>query len=284
MKIAPLVLSIEKRFLKAKLYYGHGTDNARDEAVALVFHVLNLPFDIDDSTLNRVRIDTRHLQKIDSLVTRRIREHKPLPYLTHTAYFSKLPFYVDERVIIPRSPFAELIEKQFQPWINPRHVRRILDLCTGCGCMAIACAKAFPQAKIDAVDLSADALTVSRINIKKHRVQTRVRLFQSDLYDQLPKTTYDLIISNPPYVSSNEMRQLPREYHHEPKMALAAKDQGLELVIRILKDASRFLSPQGTLWVEVGNAESALKRRFPHMPFIWLEFERGGGGLFFLDA
>lgn len=284
MKVSELVLQVEKRFLEEDLYYGHGTDNPWDEAVALVFFALEIPFDIDDNSLENFKITSESLRKVEEWVSRRIHERKPLSYLTHQAYFAGLKFYVDERVIIPRSPFAELIEHQFRPWINPKKIKRILDLCTGSGCMAIACAKAFPKAIIDATDLSSDALDVARINVEKNQVQNQVTLWQSDLFDQLPKNTYDLIISNPPYVSFTEMAALPIEYQHEPKMALEASEDGLALVARILNETPSFLSSHGLLAVEVGNSETALIRRFPSYPFIWPEFERGGGGIFLYFA
>lgn len=284
MSIETSIRKIAERFESANLFYGHGTDNAFDEAAALVFHVLNLPFDIDQATLDQAIITTMQQQRIQELVQIRIKTRKPLSYLIQTAYFAGLPFYVDERVIVPRSPFAELIENQFEPWVQPDRIKHILDLCTGSGCMAIACAKYFPDAEVDAIDVCQDALAVAAINIKKHEVENQVHLFQSNLFDALPhKKRYDLIISNPPYVSQQEMQQLPKEYLHEPSLALAAGKEGLDIVNRILREADYFLSENGTLFVEVGNTQEILEKHYPLIPFTWLTLDRGGDGIFLLS-
>jgi len=282
MPIEKIVQKIAQTLETSDLFYGHGTDNAVSEAVALVFHVLNLSFDIDQAELSKIIPTQAQEQEILALAKTRIKTKKPLPYLTHTAYFAGLPFYVDERVLIPRSPFAELIENQFEPWVRPDCIKTILDLCTGSGCMAIACAKYFPNTHIDAVDISQDALDVAAINIKKHQVENQVHLFQSDLFDQIQKQ-YDLIISNPPYVSQQEMQQLPKEYLHEPSLALEAGKEGLSIVNRILREANRFLSENGALFVEVGNTQETLEKHYPSTPFMWLTFERGGDGIFLLS-
>ncbi len=204
--------------------------------------------------------------------------------MTHEAWFAGLPFYVDERVIIPRSPIAELINKHFEPWLEPENVMSVLDLCTGSGCIAIACALALPHARIDAVDLSTDALSVAQKNVEKYDLVDRVRLIESDLFQSIPAEKYDLIISNPPYVSESEWQELPAEYHHEPRLALEAGKEGLDVVSRMLNQAAQHLTENGVLIVEVGNSAMALEKAFPDLPFLWLEFEQGGEGVFLLTA
>lgn len=270
-------------FNEAGLYYGHGTDNAWDEAIALVLHTLHLPHDIHPTVLD-ANLTKKEQAKLDELISLRVTKRIPVPYLTHQAYFSGLSFYVDERVLIPRSPIAELIQNHFKPWISAKDVREILDLCTGSGCIAVACAKAFPQAQIDASDISPEALAIAKINVLRHAVEDQVALYQSDLFASLPKKKYDVIISNPPYVSIDEMTELPPEYLHEPKLGLTAGIKGLDFVIRILKEAHNYLHPHGVLVIEVGNAEAALINTFPDLPFTWLEFEHGESDVFLLTA
>jgi ribosomal protein L3 glutamine methyltransferase len=278
---ADLILSVERRLKRARVFFGHGTENARDEAAALVFHVMRLDHGAPPRVLRR-RANAAERARIDELLERRIDSRVPLPYLTQEAWFAGLRFYVDERVLIPRSPFAELIERRFAPWIDARRVRRILDLGTGSGCIALAAAKAFPRARVDAVDIDPAALEVAEINRSRLRLTRRVRLVQSDHFEALSGESYDIIASNPPYVGSREMRGLPREYRHEPRHALESGREGLDSVRVILEGATRHLRPRGLLVVEVGNTERALQRAFPRLPFTWLDFERGGGGVFLL--
>lgn len=270
-----------ERFENADLFYGHGTDNAWDEAVSLVFHVLQLPFDATEEKLQR-RLSSEEVAEINALVDERVNTKKPLPYLINQAYFFGLPFYVDERVIVPRSPIAELIEAQFSPWLEQGKVKHVLDLCTGSACIAIACAYAFEEAKVDAVDIDPKALEVAAINCKELEAEDQVELIQSDLFTELTGRKYDLIVSNPPYVSPEEMQTLPQEYNHEPRHSLEAADEGLELALTILRKAPEFLNDGGVLVVEVGNSWEALAKRFPEVPFLWLEFEFGGEGVFLL--
>lgn len=271
------------RFNEAGLFFGHGTDNAWDDAIALILHTLHLPHDINPLILD-AHLTPSECDSLLKIIQRRVQERIPVPYLTHEAWFAGAPFYVDERVLVPRSPIAELIENQFQPWVHPHSVYDILDLCTGSGCIAIACAHAFPEANIDASDVSADALAVAKINILRHEVEEQVTLYQSDLFDSIPPKTYDIIVSNPPYVDAEEMALLPEEFLHEPRLGLAGGSEGIDFVKRILLQSYRYLNPEGILIIEVGNSEHALMDRFPEIPFMWLEFQRGGGGVFMLTA
>ena len=279
--VGHLIDSAVRRLRRAKLFYGHGTDNPRDEAIALVLHVVNLPHDAPRSVLTR-RVTAAQAERYEALIRRRIDERQPLAYLTHESWFAGLRFHVDERVLIPRSPIAELIERQFSPWIDAARVRRILDMGTGSGCIALACAKYFPRARVDAVDIDENALEVAAINRRRLRLTRRVNLVASDHFRALGNAAYDIIVSNPPYVGEREMRGLPREYRHEPRHALASGRQGLDSVGVILRSAAKHLQPLGLLVVEVGNTERALMRAYPKLPFTWLDFERGGGGVFLL--
>lgn len=269
-------------FSAADLYYGHGTDNAWDEAVQLILHTLHLPLNISKTVLD-AKLTSRERQLIASLIKKRVEERKPVAYLTHEAWFAGMGFYVDERVLIPRSPIAEMIEKHFSPWLNDEP-HAILDLCTGSGCIGIACAHYFPEAKITITDISADALEVAKINVENHGVTEQVKLVQSDLFNNLNNQKFNLIISNPPYVDEYDLTHMPAEYHHEPKLGLAAGESGLDFAIQILKSAGKYLTKDGLLILEVGNSEAALVKRFPQVPFIWLEFERGGQGVLLLTA
>lgn len=263
------------------LHYGHGTDNAWDDMYSLILRSLALPYDIDFNLLNGrlTKSEKKHLcQQLDKRINQRV----PVPYLIKEAYFCDLPFYVDERVLIPRSPIAEFIRAQFSPWIQSDQVHRILDLCTGSGCIAIACCYAFPEAQVDAVDISKEALAVAAINAEQLGVLEQLTLIESDGLTQVSPVQYDVIVSNPPYVSKDEMQTLPDEFRHEPVLALETGNNGLAIVEHILKNASSYLSDVGILIVEVGNSETALCEAYPEVPFTWLELEHGGQGIFLL--
>lgn len=271
------------RFNQAGLAFGHGTANAFDEARLLVCHALHLPFGFPEAYLG-ARVTESERLAVLALLAQRIETRKPAAYLTHEAWFAGLPFYVDERVLVPRSPMAEWIERGFEPWLEADSVERVLDLCTGSGCIAIACAAHFENAEVDAVDISADALAVARRNVERHDLQEWVQLIEGDLFAPLPRERYQLIISNPPYVPLEELRALPEEYAHEPEIGLLAGSEGLAVAVRILADAADYLSDDGILVVEVGNSEEMLVEAFPDVPFVWLEFERGGSGVLLLEA
>lgn len=272
------------QFNAADLHFGHGINNAWDEALYLVRHVLHLSPQ-EDQWLADARLLTSEREAIVALFQRRIIERKPAAYLTNEAWFAGMPFYIDERVIIPRSPIAELIEQHFSPWLDDKPVTHVLDLCTGSGCIAIACALAFPEARVDAVDISADALAVAERNVQRYGLEQHVRLIKSDLLAQLPVSAdnrYDLIVCNPPYVDAQDMAALPAEFRHEPDLALAGGEDGLDLVEKILQQAANYLTDDGVLIIEVGNSEVAAITRFAQYPLTWLEFERGGQGVFLL--
>jgi ribosomal protein L3 glutamine methyltransferase len=287
MKARPTVLMLiergARRLRRAGVFFGHGTDNAWDDAAALVLHALDLPHSGERAIYAR-RVGVRGAERVEKLVARRIKERVPAVYLTGETWFAGLPFHVDRRALIPRSPIAELIERRFAPWIDAARARRILDVGTGSGCIAIACAKALPRARVDAVDISPEALELAAANVRRHRVGRRVRLLRSDHFSAIAGERYDIIVANPPYVGRREMSGLPPEYRHEPPIALAAGRDGLDSVRVILREAGRHLLPGGLLIVEVGNTEAAVSRAFKRHPFLWLEFERGGGGVFLLTA
>ncbi len=272
------------QFRAAGLSFGHGTDNAFDEAAWLVLHALHLPLDLPESWWSSNLSEAERTRVIAVLRTR-IETRKPAAYLTGEAWFAGLPFFVDEHVLVPRSPLAELIAVGFEPWIEAESVERVLDLCTGGGCIGIATALALPQAQVDLSDVSEPALAVAARNIERHDVGDRVQLRHSDVFEALgPEDRYDLIVSNPPYVDARDMAELPQEYRHEPELGLAAGEDGLDLVRRILADARRHLTEDGALIVEVGNSQPAVEEAFPDLPLIWLEFESGGHGVFLAYA
>ncbi len=270
------------RFNEAGLCFGHGADNALDEALALVLGTLHLEPGLPAELWHAVLTQPEREQVLANLL-RRIEERIPAAYITHTAWFAGSPYYVDERVLVPRSPIAELVESGFSPWLDGVEVGRILDLCTGCGCIAAACAQAFPEAEVVGVDLSPEALAVAHQNIGALGLKERVVLVESDLFSQVDGT-FDLIVSNPPYVSDASVAALPDEYHHEPAMGLASGADGLDCVHRILREAGGYLAPDGVLVVEVGESRPALTAAYPELPFLWLDFVRGGENIFLLNA
>jgi ribosomal protein L3 glutamine methyltransferase len=267
------------RFNQSDVYFGHGIDNALDEAVQLVLYSVGIPQGSEVNLLDAALTVSERLAVLD-LIDQRVEKRIPLPYLTGEAWFAGLPFKVDSRVLIPRSPIAELIEQGFEPWLQSQSVSFILDLCTGGGCIGIACAHYFEQARVDLVDLSEDALEVAQANIDQYELGFRVEAIASDLFKALSGRRYQLIVSNPPYVDSEDLSTMPDEYQHEPVMALGSGIDGLDMTRRILCDASDYLSDDGLLVVEVGNSGLALEQSFPTVPFTWIEFERGGHGVF----
>jgi ribosomal protein L3 glutamine methyltransferase len=268
---------------ESNVFLGHGIATPLHESASLVLHAIFQPYNLDECYFGAV-LTVEERKKVVQIFNRRINERKPVAYLTNEAIFANLSFYVDERVLVPRSPIAELIEQRFDPWVDEEQVFNLLDLCTGSACIAIACAYAFPEAQIDAVELSDDAIDVAKINVEKHGLTEQLNLIKSDLFNQVPKTKYDVIVSNPPYVAIQEWEELPAEYHNEPEMGFTGGVSGLDLVMRILVDANDYLSGQGVLIVEVGSSAETLQQLFPEIPFYWLEFERGGDGIFLLTA
>ncbi|GAD88372.1 50S ribosomal protein L3 glutamine methyltransferase [Vibrio halioticoli NBRC 102217] len=268
------------RFNAAGLFYGHGTDNAWDEAVQLILPSLYLPLDVPAHVLNSRLTSSERLRLVERVI-KRINERTPTAYITNKAWFCGMEFFVDERVLVPRSPIGELIEHQFQPWLAGEPTR-IMDMCTGSGCIAIACGHAFPDAEVDAIDISGDALEVAEQNIQDHGLEAQVTPIRSDLFRDLVQEKYDLIVSNPPYVDEEDMNSLPDEFKHEPELGLAAGTDGLKLVRRILANAPNYLTDNGILICEVGNSMVHMIEQYPNIPFTWIEFENGGHGVFML--
>jgi len=271
------------QFSAHQVFLGHGTVTALDEAAAIVLHAIHQPYNLAETYFDAV-LTKQEREEVVDLINKRINERKPSAYITHEAVFAGLSFYVDERVLVPRSPIAELIEERFEPWVNETQVYNILDLCAGSACIAIACAYAFPDANIDAAEFSTDACEVARVNIEKHQLEEQLTLYQSDLFKAVPEKSYDIIVSNPPYVSIDEWEGLPAEFHAEPAIGFKGGQTGLDLVLRILVEAESYLAEQGILIVEVGSSAETLQQTFPEVPFYWLEFERGGDGVFLLTA
>lgn len=270
------------RFTAAGLFFGHGCDNAVDEAAWLILATLNLPRDQLDPFLD-ARLTRAERQAVHHVLELRVAKRLPAAYLLHEAWLGEFRFYVDQRVIVPRSYFAELISDGFSPWVDdPGRVGVALDLCTGSGCLAILMALAFPAARVDAVDLSTDALAVAHRNVADYGLEARIELISSDLFDGLAGRRYDLIVCNPPYVTAQAMRELPPEYRHEPQLALAAGDDGLDLVRRILARAKDYLKPAGLLAVEVGHNREIVEAAFPGRPLTWLDTASGEGKIFLI--
>jgi ribosomal protein L3 glutamine methyltransferase len=281
LRLGGYIEALAVRFEAADLFYGHGTDNSWDEAVYLTFAALGLSFEADDSIMSRL-LSVVELSRLEELVQRRIKERLPVAYLVGEAWFAGLPFRVDQRVLIPRSPIGELIGTGFAGLL-PHAPERILDLCTGSGCIGIACALTFSEARVDLADISADALELAQVNIARHELQNRVEAIKSDLFSAL-SGEYDLVITNPPYVSREEIDELPPEYGHEPELGLLSAAEGLAIPLRILSAAASYLSPDGILIMEVGYSRDALCKRLPQVPFLWLEFDSGGEGVCMLTA
>lgn len=270
------------RFTQADLSFGHGFDNAFDEAIYLLLHTLHLPLDRAEPFLD-AKLTHGERNDLAALLTRRIDERVPAAYLTHEAWLGDFRFHVDERVLIPRSFIAELLPDGLAPYVDdPASVESALDLCTGCGCLAVLLAHAFPAADIDAADISSDALAVAQRNVSDYGLADRINLVRSDLFDNLQGKSYDLIISNPPYVTTTAMDELPREYRHEPRLALAGGDDGMDAVRTILREAPRFLEPDGLLVVEVGHNRLSAEAAFPRMPFVWLATRSSSDSVFLL--
>lgn len=270
------------RFNEAGLFFGHGSDNAFDEAAYLILHTLHLPLDRLEPFLD-ASLTHFEAEQLKAIFERRVKERIPAAYLTHEAWLGEYRFYVDERVIVPRSFIAELLRERLSPWVeDPESIHSAVDICTGSGCLAILAALAFPDASVDAVDISKVALEIAKKNVADYRLLDQVRLIQSDLMKKLKWKTYDLIITNPPYVNAPSMAELPAEYRREPELALASGKDGLDHIRKILADAPGHLNPDGLLIAEIGHNRDALERAFPQLPFTWLETSGGDQFVFLL--
>ena len=276
-----LLHDMELLLNKEHLFYGHGTGNAMDESMAILMY-LSESNDVLDEEQLKISISDQVQEKAKEVLSQRVAESKPLPYITNEAYFCGKKFYVDERVLIPRSPIAELINNRFEPWLNPNSINRVLEIGTGSGCIALSIAEAFSDIEVVATDISPDAIDVARLNTKAHDLEQQVEIIESDLFENV-SGVFDLIITNPPYVPDKIMLDLPKEYLHEPHMALAAGEKGLDFISRILHDAPPFLTDNGIVIIEAGVASENMEKGF-NMPFIWIDFEIGGEGVALIEA
>ena len=281
--VGELLDAAEARLARARLHYGHGTGNPRDDAAALVFHALGIAHESAPASY-RLPVERAAAARAMALVDRRVRERVPSAYLTGVSWFAGHEIRVGPGVLVPRSPIAELCAAGFAPWVDPARVKRVLDIGTGSGCIAIAAAHALPKARVDATDLSPEALAIARDNVRRHRLGRRIRVRRADVYDGLGRGRYDIVVSNPPYVSDAEMHRLPREHRAEPATSLRAANGGLAIIERIVAGARRHLVPSGILVVEVGNAAPRVRRRFRDLPLTWLAFEHGEAEVFLLHA
>ncbi len=270
------------QFNQGELFFGHGSETAFDEAAYLILHTLHLPLDRLEPFLD-ANLTQSELDEVLNIIEKRVGNRTPSAYLTHEAWLGDFRFYVDERVIVPRSFIAELLSEQLAPWVgNPENVTHVLDMCTGSGCLAILAAHAFPNAEVDAVDISPAALDVAQRNVTDYRLEDRVHLIESDLYTNLQDSRYDVIISNPPYVDAQAMAALPQEYLHEPRLALGSGTDGLDATREILKHAAAHLTPDGVLIVEIGHNRTVLEAAYPDLPFTWLDVSAGDEFVFLL--
>ena len=283
--VESLIKETANKFNESNLTFGHGTDNAIDEAAYLIFGYLDLNHDKAEEAYQKT-ISNEDLIEIDKLIDCRINQNRPVAYLINKAWFAGLEFFVDERVLVPRSPLAELIANKLRPWADDKLVTRALDMGTGSGCIAIALGKFFPDIEIDAIDYSPEALQVANINLEYHKMTDRINLIESDFFSNLSENQYsnyyDLIISNPPYVDQEDISNMAPEFHHEPILGLASGKDGLESVKILLRESCKYLTDNGLLIVEVGNSRQALEEFYPTLPFIWIDFMLGGEGVFLL--